>query len=73
MKSSLPRPVQELKGFTKLYLYPNEEETFTITLNKESFGFYDEKEHGFVVEPGEFEIRLAFISRYKVEENYKSR
>ena len=36
MKSSLPRPVQELKGFTKLYLYPNEEETFTITLNKES-------------------------------------
>ncbi|MDI9509253.1 MAG: glycosyl hydrolase [Clostridiales bacterium] len=63
MKSSLPRPVQELKGFTKLYLYPNEEETFTITLNKESFGFYDEKEHGFVVEPGEFEIRLAASSR----------
>lgn len=61
--SYVPRPVHELKGFTKVYLEPGEEQTVTICLRKDSFGFYDENEHCFVAEPGEFEIQAGASSR----------
>lgn len=63
IESSLPRPAHELKGFTKLYLEPDDEQTITINLGKDSFGFYDDRDHSFVVEPGEFEIQVASSSR----------
>lgn len=62
-ESSVPRPIHELKGFTKVYLDPNEEQTVTICLRKDSFGFYNVDEHCFVVEPGEFEIQVGSSSR----------
>lgn len=62
-ESSVPRPIHELKEFTKVYLEPMEEKTVTIYLGKEAFGFYDVNKHCFVVEPGEFEIKVGSSSR----------
>lgn len=61
--SSVQRPIHELKGFTKVYLGPGEEETVNISLNKDSFSFYDVESHSLVVEAGEFEIQLGSSSR----------
>ena len=63
MESSVGRPSHELKGFTKVYLEPRQEEVVELTLHKDSFGFYDVDSHGFVVEAGEFEIQVAASSR----------
>lgn len=59
----IPRPIHELKGFDKIYLEPNEEKIIDICLNKDSFGFYDEDGHGFLVVAGEYEIQLGSSSR----------
>lgn len=62
-ESSVERPSHELKGFTKVYLEPGEEQTIIVDLDKSSFGFYDVNEHSFVVEPGDFKIELGASSR----------
>lgn len=61
--SSLPRPIHELKEFTKVYLEPGMEQVISLKLCKDSFGFYNIDEHSFVVEPGEFEIQIGASSR----------
>lgn len=62
-EASVERPVHELKSFTKVYLQPGEEKEINITLNKDSFSFYDTESHSFIVEAGEFEIQLGSSSR----------
>lgn len=63
LEASVQRPIHELKGFTKVYLAPGEEQIVNIILHKDSFSFYDVESHSFVVEPGEFEIQLCSSSR----------
>jgi hypothetical protein len=47
IKSSLSRPVKELKGFRKISLEPGEEKTVSFTLTKEDLSYYDDKKiHG---------------------------
>lgn len=58
-KSSLPRPVKELKGFKKVKLAPGEEKTVTFTVDKEALSFYDDVRHEWVTEPGDFEAIIA--------------
>lgn len=62
-EASVSRPVHELKGFTKVYLEPGQEEIIEVSLNKDSFGFFDEDGHSFLVEPGDFEIQVGSSSR----------
>ncbi len=62
-EASVERPIHELKGFAKVYLKPGEKQNINISLNKDSFSFYDIESHSFVVEPGEFIIRLGSSSR----------
>ncbi len=62
VRSSLPRPEAELKGFEKVYLEPGEEKRVELVLHKEDLQFYDEK-LGFTLEPGRFELRMGFSSR----------
>lgn len=57
-KSSLPRPVKELKGFCKVQLSPGEEKSVTLTVDKTALSFFDDSKHDWVAEPGKFE---AFI------------
>lgn len=55
---SLPRPIKELKDFTKITLAPGETQTVTFTITPEKLEFIniDMKR---VVEPGEFEIMVG--------------
>lgn len=59
LKSSLPRPVKELKGFEKVALKAGEEKTVTFTIDKSALSFFDDKKHGWVAEPGDFEAAIA--------------
>lgn len=62
-EASVPRPIHELKGFTKVFLEPGEEQTVELSLYKDSFGFYDVEKHCFVAEAGDFEIQVGSSSR----------
>lgn len=59
LKSSLPRPVKELKGFAKVKLEPGETREVTVQLDRSSFSFFDPDKHEWVMEPGEFDIIAA--------------
>ena len=63
LKSSLPRPPKELKGFTKVALKPGESQTVTFTLDERSLAFYDPHKKDWVAEPGEFEVLVGSSSR----------
>ena len=58
-KSSLPRPVKELKGFPKVKLAPGETKEVTFTIDKEALSFFDDTQHAWVAEPGKFEAVIA--------------
>lgn len=59
VKSSLPRPVKELKAFRKIGLQPGEEKTVYFTLGKDALSYFDDKKHEWVAEPGKFEAIIA--------------
>ncbi|WP_455624841.1 glycoside hydrolase family 3 C-terminal domain-containing protein [Parabacteroides sp.] len=59
LKSSLPRPVKELKGFCKVKLAPGETKEVTFTIAKEALSFFDDIRHEWVAEPGKFEAVIA--------------
>ena len=61
-KSSLPRPVKELKGFKKVYLTAGEQKEVSFTIDKEAFSFYDDTKGQWVVEPGKFEAYIGASS-----------
>lgn len=54
LKSSLPRPIKELKGFEKVFLKAGEEKVVTITIDRSALSFFDDKKHEWVAEPGAF-------------------
>lgn len=59
LKSSLPRPVKELKGFSKVKLAPGETKEVIFTIDKEDLSFFDDAHHRWVAEPGKFEAIVA--------------
>ncbi len=59
LKSSLPRPVKELKGFDKVRLAPGQTATVTFTIDKEALSYFDDAKHEWVAEPGKFEAIVA--------------
>lgn len=59
IKSSVPRPAKELKGFEKIFLNPGEEKTVSITIDKEALSFFDADKHAWVAEPGDFEALIG--------------
>ena len=58
-KSSLPRPVKELKGFYKVKLTPGETQEVTFTIDEKALSFFDDKRHAWIAEPGKFEAIIA--------------
>lgn len=58
-KSSLPRPVKELKGFQKVELSPGEAKEVQFTIDKEALSYFDDTKHAWVAEPGKFEAIIA--------------
>ena len=59
LKSSLPRPVKELKGFQKVKLAPGETKNVTFTIGKDALSYYDDAQQAWVAEPGKFEAIVA--------------
>lgn len=63
VKPRLPRPVKELKGFSKVFLKAGEKRTVTIPLDERSFAFYDPERKGWVADAGDFKILVGGSSR----------
>lgn len=62
LKSSLPRPVKELKAFDKISLKAGEEKTVTFTIDKAALSFFDAAKHDWVAESGKFEALVGASS-----------
>ena len=59
---SVKRPVEELRGFQRLTLQPGETRTVSFILPGAKLSFWDEKTHGFIVEPGAFDFMVGSSS-----------
>lgn len=59
IKSTVRRPVRELRDFDKVLLQPGETKTVSFTLGKRAFAYYEPRIHDFFVESGEFAIEIG--------------
>lgn len=59
LKSSLPRPVKELKGFSKVSLKPGETKDVTFSITPDALKYFDADKHAWVYEPGTFEALIG--------------
>lgn len=62
LKSSVLRPVKELKGFDKVSLVPGETKTVRFEILPEALKYFDEKSHSWVAEPGKFKALIGASS-----------
>ena len=62
VKSSVPRPYKELKGYEKVFLKKGETKRVTIELEDDAFSYYDMDKQRFVVEKGDYEILVGTSS-----------
>ena len=57
--SAVSRPLEELKGFTRVFLKAGEKRTVTIPLKSSSLTFWSEGANAFVLEKDQIEIRVG--------------
>lgn len=62
VEASVKRPSKELRGFERITLNPGQTKTVKLTLTGDKLAFYDEKTHGFIVEPGAFDLLVGSSS-----------
>lgn len=62
-EASVYRPEQELRAFTKVHLAAGEAVTLEIPLARDAFSFYDATQAQWVVESGDFAVRVGRSSR----------
>ena len=62
LKSSLPRPAKELKGFKKVQLNPGETKTVEFTIYSSALEFYNDAKKQWEAEPGAFEAIIGASS-----------
>ena len=60
---SVFRPDQELKGFAKVFLPPNEQQTVCFALAEEDFAHYDVEAMRWIADAGIYVIRIGSSSR----------
>ena len=75
LKSSVDRPVKELKGFKKVSLAPGETTDVTFEIKRDALSFFDADRHEWICEPGSFEALVGSSSadiRSKVRFNIKN-
>ncbi|MFX0046881.1 MAG: beta-glucosidase [Candidatus Hermodarchaeota archaeon] len=63
VKSSIGRPIKELKGFKKIKLSSGEKRTITFELSKQDLSFYSPIKNSWIVEQGAFKILIGSSSR----------
>lgn len=62
-QSTLSRPVKELKRFAKIALVPGETQTVTFALDSAALAYWDDVQHAWVAEAGEFEVLVGSSSQ----------
>jgi len=62
-QSSVARPPQELKAFSKVGLDAGATSEVSLELDRRAFAFWDVDTDAWTVEPGEFELRIGTSSR----------
>jgi beta-glucosidase len=55
----VPRPVKELKGFSKVTLKPGETRHVQISLDRRAFSYYDVDKKDWTADPGEFAVLVG--------------
>lgn len=80
LKSSVERPVKELKGFRKISLAPGETAEVSFKIGRDALSFFDADRHEWRCEPGAFEALVGSSSsdirskvRFKVTDSSASR
>jgi beta-glucosidase len=63
VKSSVDRPVKELKGFRRVMLDPGQAQSVSFTLDQSALSFYSTAKGEWVAEPGAFEVWIGASSR----------
>lgn len=61
-KSSLPRPLKELKAFRKVSIAPGETKEVSFKVSADDLKFFDDKAHEWVAEPGKFKALIGSSS-----------
>ena len=62
VKSTIDRPVKELKNFEKVYLKAGETKTITFEIDAEDLSYFDADKHEWVAEPGKFKALIGSSS-----------
>lgn len=62
VKSSVDRPLRELKGFDKISLQPGETKTVTLTLTTDDLRYFDQTTHQWTLAPGAYRILVGASS-----------
>jgi len=57
--ASVPRPIKELKSFTKISLEPGQRTTVEFRITSQDLAFYDTDRATWIAEPGKFEILIG--------------
>ncbi len=57
--SKVERPLEELKGFSRVSLKPNETKKVSLALDSKALSYWDEAAHAFVVERDSVEVRVG--------------
>lgn len=63
IKSTVERPVKELKNFIKVKLQPGEKVMVELEINQQDLSFYDETSSSWVAEPGTFNVLIGSSSK----------
>ena len=62
VKSTIDRPVKELKNFEKVWLKAGETKTVTFEIDADDLSYFDADRHEWVAEPGKFKALLGSSS-----------
>lgn len=63
VEARVARPEQELKAFTKVWLEPGQSTQVRLSLGRRAFAIYDVAAADWLVEAGQFELRIGASSR----------
>ncbi|MEI8341572.1 MAG: glycoside hydrolase family 3 C-terminal domain-containing protein [Verrucomicrobiota bacterium] len=61
-KIDVPRPVRELKGFTRIELAPNESREVRISFNRQDLAYWNQASKSWTVTPGEYDVLVGASS-----------
>jgi beta-glucosidase len=68
--ASLSQPVRRLRGFERVTLEPSQSRRVTFTLDRDDFGFYDNRGR-FVVEPGTIDVYAGNSSKADLKQSFE--